>query len=119
MQQFLLVLAGVSFLGASFILFRRVHEIRTEGVMGEHHHDVYWPFNAIWRSFKYAAIRIFKNAYDLSEPYLHKVISILAARSFKITSWASYHFLRIYNLVNGKGDAQIKRMSDIKTGVNK
>ena len=114
MQQFLLVLAGISFLGASFLLLRRVHEIRTDGVSIMHHHDIYWPFNAIWRFLKETTLRIFKNIYDFFEPHLHKWIGIIAARSFKITYWASYHFLRIHNLVNGRGDAQIKRVSDIK-----
>ena len=106
MQQILLILGGISLIGASFILMRRVHEIRTDGVSGIHNHDVYWPFNAIWRFVRETATNIFHKIYNYSEPYLHKWIGIIAARMFKISSWASYHFLRIYNLVHGKGNGE-------------
>jgi len=99
----MLLTAGISFLSASLILMRRVHENRLAGVPGNHSFDAYWPFNVIWNYFFQIIKVIFARIYAIIAPYTGKIIGVAASKMYKVTSSASQQFLQISNLVHGKG----------------
>ena len=102
-MDYVLITSGISFLGASFILLRRVHENRIVGVPGDHKYDAYWPFNVIW-NYTYKKIKgVVVSLKEIIAPHLAKGLANFASKFYKITSSVSHEILHISNLVHGKG----------------
>ena len=93
----------ISFLGASFILIKRVHENRIIGISGDNAYDPYWPFSVIWLYIYDSGKKLFLIIYSFLAPYLQNWIGIVASKLYKLTLSASHHFLQLSNLIHGKG----------------
>lgn len=97
------IISATSFLGACFIVLRRVHENRIVGTPGDHSSDVYWPINLIFEYFSEAGQRFFNFLYNLLVPFFRKIVCNVASSLHKITYNASRKFLQISDMVKGKG----------------
>lgn len=97
------IISVTSFLGACFILLRRVHENRIMGTPGDHSSDAYWPFNVIFEYISDVGQNVFVFIYNLLVPSFRNIVGKVASSLHKITYNASRKFLQISDLVKGKG----------------
>ncbi len=125
--DYALITSGISFLGAFTILFRKVHENRVAGVMGEHVHDSFWPFSLFLEYTKKFFVYSYKFLMSLISPYIKKFVCFSASGLHKMTYSASNKFLQISNFVQGKGTLKrdthnassfIKGISDYKRDIH-
>lgn len=102
-MNYLLITSGISFLGTSFILLRRVHENRIAGVSGEHVFDAYWPFNVMWGYVCKTVKNLLNRIYSFARPHFEHIVGTVASKMYMITSAISHQFLQLSNLIHGKG----------------
>ena len=126
-MDYILITSGISFLGAVFVLLRRVHENRIIGVPGDHKYDAYWPFNVIWEYIYDNLRRMFAALNSFLAPYLAKWLATFASKMYRFTSYISHELLHISNLVHGKGSLKkntgttslfIRDIAEYKKGLN-
>lgn len=118
----------ISFLGALYIIMRRVHENRIIGVPGDHSNDAYWPLNVLWAYMMSGIKKVYEVAYNFLAPHIEKWIGLLASKLYRFTSSASHQFLQLSNMVHGKGTLKknsgttslfIRDIAEYKKGVNR
>ncbi len=99
-MNILILISLISFLGASFMFFKKLHSLEPEIAESYHGHS-----NFILDFFKTLRVRLRKyvnEVYLAIRPHAHDFISSIVSRLYKISSWFALEFLKFYNFIQGR-----------------
>ena len=100
-MTFLIILSLASFLGAAFLLMKKIYEMapHVETTI----HDVHTNFILDFLQMLQEEIKnILREVYLFLRPYAHDLVSSIASMMYKMSAWLAGEFLKFYNFIQGR-----------------
>ena len=90
------------------MLVKKIYEIQPhlEGFNVESHTNFIIEF---FQNMKREIVQHLGNIYHGVRPHAHDIVSSIAAKMYRFSSWSAQEFLRFYNFIQGRKDLRVNQ----------